>query len=84
MNLTASGTTFRVVPAKIGSEIPVPLPPLSEQRRIVAKVDELLSLCDQLEAQQQEQTVLHPKLGRAALVVSPAPRGQACPPQRAA
>ncbi len=37
------------------SELSVPLPPLVEQNQIVAKVSQLMALCDQLELQQQER-----------------------------
>jgi type I restriction enzyme S subunit len=46
----ASGTTFREVSGKTVAALPFPLPPLVEQHRIVAKVDELMALCDRLEA----------------------------------
>jgi type I restriction enzyme S subunit len=49
------------------SGIVVPLPPLAEQHRIVAKVDELMALCDQLEAARQERQVCRERLVAATL-----------------
>ncbi|MBL8823169.1 MAG: restriction endonuclease subunit S [Planctomycetia bacterium] len=46
---------------------PIPLPPLAEQKRIVAKVDELMALCDRLEAQQEERENRHAALVNASL-----------------
>ncbi len=45
----------------------VPAPPLAEQHRIVAKVDELMALCDRLEAQQADASSAHAQLVQALL-----------------
>src|SRR6185369_12833653 len=63
----ASGTTFREVSGRIVRQVLVPLPPLAEQKRIVEKVDELMALCDRLEAQEQERETRHAALARASL-----------------
>lgn len=44
-----------------------PLPPFEEQKRIVAKVDQLMALCDQLEARQQKKHEQRIRLNNAAL-----------------
>jgi type I restriction enzyme S subunit len=45
----------------------VPLPPIAEQHRIVAKVDELMALCDQLEAAKSEREQSRDRLVAASL-----------------
>ena len=61
------GTTMQNLNQSILAKMPVGVPPLAEQKRIVAKVDELMALCDRLEAQQQERETRHVALARASL-----------------
>lgn len=44
-----------------------PVPPLSEQHRIVAKVDALMALCNRLETQQADAESAHAQLSQALL-----------------
>lgn len=61
------GATRQALTKGMIEKFEIPLPPLAEQKRIVAKVDELMTLCDRLEAQQQEREKRHAALTRASL-----------------
>jgi type I restriction enzyme S subunit len=51
----------------------LPLPPLAEQHRIVAKVDELMALCDRLEAARGGREAVRDRLAAASLARLNAP-----------
>jgi type I restriction enzyme, S subunit len=58
----AKGVTRQRVNLSEVRSITIPIAPLAEQHRIVAKVDELMALCDQLEQQHSNSQEAHESL----------------------
>ena len=70
----AAGSTNQVeLTAQMANGQPCPLPPLAEQHRIVAKVDELMALCDRLEAAREAREATRDRLAAASLARLNAP-----------
>ena len=61
------GTKMPRLRTKDAVVAPFPLPPLAEQRRIVAKVDELMALCDRLEEARTVREDTRDRLTKASL-----------------
>jgi type I restriction enzyme S subunit len=62
MRAGMTGVAITRVTLKKLEEAVIPLPPFTEQHRIVAKVDELMALCDQLEQQTDASLGAHQTL----------------------
>ena len=67
----ADGSTYGMNLPRLGTDSArqalFPFPPQHEQSRIVAKIDELMALCDKLEAQQQARRKLQNNLRQSTL-----------------
>ncbi|MBE7438212.1 MAG: restriction endonuclease subunit S [Spirochaetales bacterium] len=64
--LVKTGMTVQSLEYEKFELAPFPFPPLAEQKRIIEKVDRLMALCDELEAQQNERDTVQVSLNGAA------------------
>jgi len=65
----ASGSTQQVELSKsYAVNTLIPLPPIEEQKRIVAKVDQLMALCNQLDTEQKEKRKLQFNINTTSLI----------------
>ena len=67
------GQAYPAINSRDFAVLPFPLPPLPEQHRIVAKVDELMALCDRLEAASTEREETRDRLSAGSLARLNAP-----------
>lgn len=62
IDASASGTTFKEISGADFGKLPVPVPPLAEQGRIVARIEELMQLCRLLEENSRREAEQHARL----------------------
>lgn len=66
-HLVKTGTTVQSLKYDEFEQQCFPMPPLAEQQRIVAKVDELMALCDRLEAARAKREATRDQLAASSL-----------------
>ncbi|MEH7829850.1 restriction endonuclease subunit S [Gemmobacter denitrificans] len=74
---TQRGQAYPAINDSDFAVLPFPLPPLAEQQRIVAKVDELMALCDRLEGARAGREAVRDRLTAATLTRLTAPETDA-------
>lgn len=61
-NASGTSSSMKNVSRQVMTELPIPLPSLPEQHRIIARIDQLMALCDaldqQIDAATEKQTAL--------------------------
>lgn len=65
--LNAKGTAQLGIYLNKLKVLPVPVPPIEEQKRIVEKIDQLMLLCDKLEVERDQKNKLQLQINSAAI-----------------